>query len=294
MKRGAALAGVLFGLAGCGPSLGGLVEAKHYREAICAAHDGGEDARTEVGRALDKDADLQVHVHVVSEEELRPVLGEATSGVLARGRLVRVLAESNVLPVDALGIEASFVTEGGLVAGLSASWETLAWVTQEKLPPRRREETYATPGNVLRGGAAVLTLGLSLLFTEFEPGSVEVDASPSEFARMAPLATRLRITTERGGCHSPTLPALSSATGAGQRCTFYFVLDDVSRAPVFLDIKARYRAMRHNAESLSEPDRQCAVERTFQVPLGPPAGIEEVARKKFGPRMRGLGEVARR
>jgi len=294
MMRSAALAGVLLLLAGCGPSLGGLIEAKHYREAICAANEGGEGTRAEVGGALDKDADLQVHVHVVSAEELRPVLGAATDKVLARGRLARVMVESNVLPVDAVEFEASFVTEGGLVAGLDAGWETLAWVTQEKLPSRRREQTYATPGNFLRGGAAVLTLGLSLLFTEFQPGTLEVDAPPSEYARMAPLATRLRTTTERGGCKSPTLPALSSATGAGQRCTFYFVLDNVSRAPVALELKARYLAMRHNAVMLREADRRCAVERTFRVPFGPPATMEEVARTKFGARTRAIGEVAAR
>jgi hypothetical protein len=300
MKRGAAIAGVLSLsclaplVAGCGPSLGGLIEAKHYREAICAANDGGEGDRAEVGRALDKDADLLVHVHVVSAEELRPALGEATEKVIERGRLARVLVESNVLPVDELEIKAGFVTEGGLVAGLEASWEALAWATEEKLPPRRLEQTYATPGNILKGGAAVLTLGLSLLFTDFEPGTVEVDAPPSEFERMAPLATRLRAATERGGCRSPTLPAMSSATGAGQRCAFYFMLDNVSRAPVLLDLKARYVAMRHNAESRREEERRCAVERTFQVPLGPPSRIEEAAREKFGARMRAVAAIATR
>ncbi|UQA55425.1 hypothetical protein [Polyangium aurulentum] len=294
MMRGAALAGVLLLVAGCGPSLGGLIEAKHYREAICAATDGTEGARAEVASALDKDADLQVHVHVVTAEELQPVLGSATEKVIERGRLARVMVDSNVLPVDTLEIEASFVTDGGFVAGLDAGWEALAWVTQEKLPGRHREETYATPGNLLRGGAAVLTLGLSLLFTDFQPGMVEVDAPPSEFARMAPLATRLRATTERGGCKSAAMPAPSSAAGAGQRCTFYFVLDNVSRMPVLLELKARYAATRHNAESLAYTHRECAVERTFRVPLGPPAGIEEAARRKFGTRMRAVGEVAAR
>jgi hypothetical protein len=230
-----------------------------------------------------------VHMHVASAEELRPVLEAATDQVSGRARLVRVSVQSNVLPIDSIGIQASLTTDGGQVAGVPADWQTLAWVTQEKLPPKRTVETYATGENVLKGGAAILTLGFSLLFTDFEPGYVEVDAPLSEFEAMAPLASRLHRTTSRGGCSDITL----SASGAGKRCEWYFLLDNVSREPVSLELSARYLASRVAELQGSEESKTCVVERRFRMQLGPPAGVEAVVRERFGSEMRPVREVMR-
>src|SRR5688572_19465624 len=99
-----ACAGAL--LAGCGPSLSGLVREKHYREAVCAAHDGSDSDKRAVARALGVDAGLYVHVHVVPKEELRAILGDATDKVSARAQLARVRVQSNRLPVDEVVLDA--------------------------------------------------------------------------------------------------------------------------------------------------------------------------------------------
>lgn len=281
--------GGLFMLSACGPSLSGLVRDKHYREAICAAQDGGEQDRRDVGHALDADAAFYVHMHVVSTEELRPVLEAATEQVSARTKLVRVSVQSNVLPIDAIRMEPSMRAESGKLAGVFADWQTLAWATQEKLPGKRTEKTYITGENVLKGGAAVLTLGFSLLFTDFEPGYVEVDPPLEAFEAMAPLASRLHRTTSRGGC----LDITQSSSGAGKRCEWYFLLDNVSRDPVSLELRARYVSARAGERAGDIEEKSCVVERRFQMSLGPPAGIEAIVRERFGNEMRPVREVMR-
>lgn len=288
MRLAALIAGLL-ALSGCGPSVAGLVKDRHYKEAICAGQEGSWSTREMVGRALDADAALLIHAHVASADELRAVLGGSTDQVLERARLVRVSAQSNVLPIDALGIHAAFMTGRGQRAAVIANWTTLAWLTQEKLPPKRVEETYVTGENVLKGGAAVLTLGLSLLFTDFEPGYVEVDAPLSEFERIAPLASRLHRTTERGGCLDITL----SASGAGQRCTWYFLVDNISRAPVSLELTTRYVAQRVGIESGTTEELTCVIERRYEFALGPPPGMEAVVKESFGGEMRFVRDVMR-
>src|SRR5690242_3786553 len=158
MKRRAAflLCGS-FALGGCGPSLQSLVQAKHYREAICAGQEGNDDDRKLVGQALDKDADLFLHIHVVSNDELGPVLGLTTEAAAKRGRIIRVKLQSNVLPVDKLELNGSFTTDEGRTAAVIADWPSLAWITNEKLPQQQVEKTYMTGENFLKGSAAVLT-----------------------------------------------------------------------------------------------------------------------------------------
>src|SRR5262245_21052689 len=121
MKRRAVF--LLFGtltIGGCGPNLQSLVRAKHYREAICAGEEGNDGDRNLVGQALDKDADLLLHMHVVSNDELRPVLGDKTDAAMSRARLVRVNMQSNVLPLDRMEIDGHFVTQDGKTAAVIA------------------------------------------------------------------------------------------------------------------------------------------------------------------------------
>jgi len=281
MKRRAAflLCGTLT-LGGCGPSLQSLVQAKHYREAIAAGQEGNDDDRKIVGRALDKDTDLLVHVHVVSNDELAPLLGEETKAATKRARIIRVKLQSNVLPVDKLELNGTFTTEEGRTAAVIADWQSLAWITNEKLPEQRVEKTYLTGENFLKGSAAVLTAGLSLLFTDFRPGSVVVDAPLSEFEAMAPPASALHREAGRSGCAN-----VGMAEGSGQRCTWYFVLDGVSISAVALDIDTRYVSTRENANSYNVEDSTCALQRHIHLPLGTPENIEKLTRKRFGSQM---------
>lgn len=271
-------------LGACGPSVRSLVTQRHYREAVCAAHDGSDRDRALVGQALDASAGLLAHVHVVTDDELRASLGPGFSPGAVRGRLVRVIAQSDLLPLDTLDLAVTFTAEGGRMAALPATWETLAWSTRETLPPHRASQTYLTGGNILRGAAAFFTLGFSLLFADFRPDTIAVEAPLSEYERLAPIATRLHGTTERAGCANHSLSA-----GAGQRCEWYFVLDTVSHDPVTMELTVRYAAMRAGG-SETEPE-SCALTRSFRIPLGAPDEIAAQTRARFGDTARPVTEL---
>ncbi len=288
MKLQALLLGGTFVLAGCGPSLQSLVQAKHYREAICAAHDGDTDDRRMVGRALDKDADLHLHVHAVSSDELRPVLGDATNATISRGRIVRVDVQSNILPIDGLDLRGTFVTDAGRTASLVADWSTLAWITNERLPPNRVEQTYATGENILKGVGALFTGGLSLFFTNFHPGNVAIQAPHSEFVRMAPHASALRNTTEAARC-----TAIGAADGAGRKCTWYLILDNISRTPVAFQLETSYSSLRQTGKQFPDVEDQCLVKRPIRIPLGKPEDIEKASREQFGDKMQPVRSLVR-
>lgn len=283
-----ALLAVCAALGGCGPAIKDLVADRHYREAVCAAHDGDTRDRELVGAALERDAAVVVHVHVASASELRTVLGDDTDRVMARGRFVQVVAQSDVLPVDVVRLTTAFGNSDGQVSGLPATWPTLAWMTGEALPPRRTAQTWITGRNVLAAGAALFTAGLSLFFEGFRPETIEVDAPLSEFQRVAPHAAALRGVAEGASCGEHRL---SPADGAGQRCSWYFVLDASSPSPVTLNVTARFEARRVGSAASNEG--ACAVERVWEVPLGVPAAVEEVARERFGDALHAITSVGR-
>jgi hypothetical protein len=295
MKRAAALMIAVALLGGCGPSLRGLVTAKHYREAICAAHDGSEAEQKTVLRALNEDAGIHVHVHVLSADELRPVLGDSTGAVSKRAQLARVRAQSNALPIDQLTLDVSWKTARGEIAALPVAWESLALATREKLPPRRKVSTYLTGWNLLKLGGAIFTGGLSLPFTEFNAEIVEVDAPLHEYQESAPLASALLASMPSGGCRRPRTTA-AGADPPGQICDWYFVIDQLSGAPIELEVRSRYTAMRRGGDLSDTTERglkkRCYVERASRISLGETRTLTETSRAMFGARMAPLGEVA--
>lgn len=274
--------------AGCGPSVHSLVQAKHYREAVCAAHDGAADELDYVARALDKDADIYVHVHTVSEAELQTVLGLDTPAALDRGRMIRVSLQSNILPLDNLELETKFATQDGKTASIPVGWKSLAWLTNEKLPPNRIAENYVTGENLLKAAGVLVTAGFLLLFTKFHPYTYEVDPPLWEFKQSSPRAFALHETTRTGGCTD-----LGGNRGVGKKCTFYHILDSVSKEPVALQIDARYVSMRQTGKSAEDSEERCLVPRTVQLPLGTPQEIEKVTRERFGDRMQPVRALIR-
>lgn len=270
-------------LAGCGPNLQSLVHEKHYREAVCAAEDGNDSDRVLVGNALDKDADVQLGLHVVSSDELRPILGDRTNESLQRGRILRVVAQSNVLPVDDVELKGTFVTESGRTAALVADWNTLAFLTHEKLPPQRVQQTYMTGENVLKGGAAILTAGLSLLFTSFRPGNVVVDPSPADYEAYAPQASKLHHTTGHSACSY-----IEVGTGLGRRCTWFFVLDTAPSSRVTFELGTHYVSRRQTGKPSSEKEDRCSVVRFNRVALTTPGNMETFVQERFGGRMQSV------
>lgn len=285
-------------LGGCGPSLSSLVRERHYREAVCAAHDGSDDDKGAVARALGADAGLYVHVYVVPKEELRAILGDATDNVSARAQFARVRVQSNKLPLDDIALDAFITAPGGEIAGAPVRWDTLALATSETLPPTRteRRETYVTGANLLKAGGAVLTMGLSMLFMDFTPETFEVDVTHEDYPRALPLAAALRGSMPPSGCQRlGGGGAPGSSDGVGQRCDFYLVVETLADMSGTLNIRARYVAMREKLREYESPEeekeRRCVVEGVSRVPLGPLHEIGEATKKIFGPEMRPVAEV---
>lgn len=277
--RGVAALALLLG--GCGPSVQGLLADGHLREATCAAYDG-HDARR-VGDALATLADVQVHVQVVDDDAVRAARSARPTQVPVT--LLRVEAQTAMLPLDGASLEAAVGTVVGDAAALPPRWETFAWWTGERLPPPHTGQTYLTGGNVLRFGAAALSLGLSLLFTDFRPDVTRVEPTWAEYERAAPLAARLMTSTARRGCvaHAP-------GSAAGQRCVWYFLYAARDEVPVALSLSTRFEASRLGEGDRDEPP--CSVVRAAYVTLGPPEGLRARLDAVFGGGARRLRDVA--
>ncbi|MBA2540400.1 MAG: hypothetical protein H0V17_12240 [Deltaproteobacteria bacterium] len=270
-------------LVGCGPNLQTLASKRHYREAVCAANDGSGDDRAFVRRALTKDADPHIHVEVVRHDQLARALAGASSGerdrIAGRAQFVRVQLRTHVVPVDGLDASVDLVEPGGGSLGHPATWEQLAEVTGEKLPPKQTHSSYLHGGTLLRGAAAFFTLGLSLPFTTFRRRSYETDAPDEAYLMSAPLAHALRdATAYGGGCRA--VP--SRSTGHGLACTWYLAIDPADRQrEVALSVSLAYRSAR-------KTEGHCAVRETQTIKLGRIDALAQRTTKTFGPRMRAL------
>lgn len=257
---------------GCAPTLGQLVDQKHYREAVCAAVDEG--AEDEVADALSDDANLHVHLHRVTRQELEPVLGpEAAADVQQRAQFVRVRLQSNAIPVDDYAVRVAF--EG--TPSAPVDWKSLAFATGETLPPKVRGQTYATARNLGVGTAAVFTLGLSLFVTGgFKPGTRLYQAPRSDYLSWAPHATALHDEMAR----SHTCPSLGGGSHQQKRCDLFFVLEP-GNLDGTLSVDQTFASKRVSVGR----DDVCRVEHTAQVPL---------AEVDFGLEMQPLTRIATR
>jgi hypothetical protein len=260
---------------GCGATIAELVQHRHYREAICAGDEGNATDRREVTDALWRDAALHLHVHDVTSSELEPVLAEHTERVMRRARFLRVRLQTNVLPVDGWDLRLELTDTVGVAHAAPLGYPSLAFATDETLPPSRLVETYGTGDNVLKGIAAVLTLGMSLPFTEFRPGLVETGPTPMDYAKSAPLATSLR---DALGTETCDRPGWATSRAASHRCEAFFVLENRPRARWQLHIEQTFAASRVGVESPDDDEAVCRIARRSRIDLG--SNVEA-----FGPRM---------
>lgn len=260
---------------GCSQALPEAVSAKHYREAICGAHDGSDSDKAYVSDALATDADVWVHVHVVSRDELESIVPFGAEEIHRRAHFLRVVVRSNELPVDALELAGGFRGHSNEVVASPIDWQSMAWVTEEKLPPKRQTTTALTAGNVGRVALAGLTLGLSLPFTRFNRETIMVDAPYHEYKAMAPKATALvDAFSHRGGCRSSTLVEKGGGF-AGQRCEGWFVVERTAAAAVELHITTTYTSKRIGVSpSAREEERTCTVTSDRALDLGAASELE--------------------
>ena len=285
MMRRAMLGMVCLGAIGCAPRLSALVEHKHYREAICAADDGGQRARQRVAEALVADTDTYVHVQRLDGREL-VALGvgpELAYEVLSRVNLVRIVVRTNTLPVDELSLEVTVQGEDMGAAAAPVGWETLAVATGEQVPAAQQVRSYATIGNVLRGVGVVMTGGLSLKYTNFQPRLRTLPATLDVYMRDMPRAAALLEALPPIHCEGIGLRA--NELGGGQRCTGYFVFDRSPATQWTLTVAQTYVATREVAGGGA-----CSHQRTTSAAIG----ASEEWSAVFGPRMRRLEELPRR
>lgn len=269
---------LLGGALGCAPRVATLVQHKHYREAICAAHDGGEARRRLVSEALAADTELYLHVERIDAAELEPILGDPATvqAVLERVHLVRITARTNTLPIDDLGLWLEIHGDEMGAAGAPIGWETLAVATGERPPGPHQYETYATVGNALRILGAVVTVGVSLRFTRFGKRTVTMAAPPQEYASRMPIAAALVQALPAPYCEGAGLSARDGE--AGLSCHGTFVLD---RSP-----SARW-TLTFSQTFVVDGDAQCSHRRVSRVEIGRTDEWSTV----FGPRMRRLDEL---
>lgn len=250
-------------LIGCGPSASSLVAQKHYREALCSESD---EAR--VAKALWEDTNAYLHLHVVTPEEMASAIGDQpTPAIRERARFVRLTLETNRLPVD--GIRVAITGQPAVLA--SPSWDRLAQLTHEKLPPKERHTTSLTAKNVFNVGAIFLSGGLWLLTDpRFNEGEVWLDASDAKYREQAPIAYALREATSVTGTCSGATASANEEAPVGLSCTRYFVVDRVDPTPVELVLTFEYVAYRWKPSLRDyQPEKrdQCLGTYVVHVPL---------------------------
>lgn len=280
MKRSLHLA-LVSSLVGCAPRVSALVEHKHYREAICAAHDGGAHRRRIVSEALAADTGAYVHVHRVELAELAALIGDPAlaEDVLARVYLVKISIQTNTLPLDDLELAVDIQGEDMGAGAAPIGWDSLAVATREAVPAPDRRETYATIGNLLRGIGVLVTGGLSLRVTNFDKRTYFFAQPPEVYARQMPRAAALMRALGPVRCDGVRLDGRADA---GVRCAGHFVFDPAPAARWSLTLAQTYVAA-------IDVDREAACRHARVVSVDIGRADEWGAR--FGPRMRALGEL---
>jgi hypothetical protein len=253
-------------VAGCGgPSLSQLVAGKHYREAVCLATDGSQSERDRLERALTADAQLYVHVHVITKEELRPLLAESTDLVSSRALFVRVRAQSNVLPVDRMKVSVALAGSGTRVPAKPLDGDSLAFATHEDVP-KPHTESSVNPLGVL---VTIVTFGI---FGNLGGGRTETVQPTEREYRDAPIAFKLRKAMPDAHCEALDMG------GRGQSCQAFFIVDPQVDVPVKLVVGTTYEADR----SADDGGDACSIAAESSVSLGPPRDIANRTQNLFG------------
>lgn len=262
-------------LSACAPSVRDLVSHHHYREAVCAASEGAEPAL--VRRSLLRDLRVQLHAQVVRHGTIEALSSQRAARSHRVLRLVRVDLQTDALPIDALSIEGSLSTDGDSMSVRPATIDSLAQLTRERLPRDRVASTYFTGPNVLRGMAALVTGGISLLFSPMQRESYTIAPRPDEIARAAPLAWDIGQHVHRHGC--------ARGPNGAVRCQWYAIVDEVAIAPLELRLSLQY-----GADSVGSR-RGCVIDQSVSVALGLVGTLEHTLPQRFGDRARPLDEL---
>ncbi len=265
-----------------------LIADKHYREALCAAQD--TDEQQEVADALAKDANLQLHIHRITQTELAKVIpSENATAIGKRAQLLRIKLQTNGLPVDnhrvSLHIDGPEMDGARVrVAIAPVNWKSLAYATEETLPPSVLRPSYLTGENILKGVGAVFSFGFSLLFTKpFRTRNRAVNAPRSEYQRLAPIATALNDVLGGRRCG-----AFGAAKRQAKKCVYFVVVKGPQSPSWTLKVEQQFTSKRVTGQGRHD-EQLCLGTSRKRVLLGPSdGGIQRV----FGPRMQPLNRLA--
>jgi hypothetical protein len=282
MKQLVMLTTLALATVACGPSVRPLVEARHYREAVCAANDGVEPAL--VRSALARDSAIAVHAQRVNHGQLDALEARLPGDPPVSVSLLRIDAQSNALPLDGLELEVSVAGRSSGVIARPATFERFVELTRERLPPHHTTLSWWNEANSLRGLAALATGGVSLLFAPFRQEAVSIPPSAYELARAAPRATALLALTNGAGCRAH----VDGVRGA--RCRWYWLVVAAPDAEVELSLSARASADR--TERRRDEDR-CSLTVRAEVSLGPARRLGATLDRMFDGRALPLVELTR-
>lgn len=194
-------------------------------ERLFAAQDGSNFNKEVVRKALANDSEIYFHAYALGEDELKPILGDSTAEEMSSSSL-----RSNKYSRQYSAHRRTFASVGfkrGLTTNVASniSWDSLAWVTKETLPPKHTRSTYATGDNILKGIGVFFVRGLLLPFVGFKEGAYEVDAPIEEYKAKAPKATALYQSLPSRGCVATSLGNPNGAdASSGLDCFSIYVL----------------------------------------------------------------------
>lgn len=193
MRRAALLALLSLSLQGCMPTFSHLMEHRRYADALCRARSAPE-AEALVA-AVERDAEMRVHLHTVREEELQAALGEQGKVIAGKVTLVRMNLTSNTIPLSgfaSVNLQLGKEQARNLTGEHSPSGEQAAVLfalTGETMPGASTAVDTGALARELTWG--VFTLGMKQLLFGSEKLTYKVGPGRSDYLLSGPRAMAL-------------------------------------------------------------------------------------------------------
>ena len=258
MKRAWIAATLAASSVGCVPSLPALVQARRYDDAVC--HASTEAEAKQVAAAIERDADVRLHLYAVHAAEARPVLGDKTTEVLDKITLLRAKIVANDLPARpfaslTLSVDDQHVPGEGAARPGSATAALMFDLTGEKMPGSR---TVIDADKVAReAGWALVTLGMKQLLFGTDKLTHEAEPSRGDLVRAGPKAMSIYDGVRAGGVDAYVIPRS---------------VEDRTKLSASLSIMTN-----------DEDSAECTLTITYAMPLGQPSRpLTESIDQRFG------------
>ena len=270
-------------LQACAPTIPSLLEQRHYSEALCAAayySDEPEQDRALVVDAIEKTAELGVHLTALSESQLSALVGAERAASMANtATFVRIATTRHRLTLDRMTTTFALVVGDDRDGGVVANRVSLSSWTAEHNP--KTKIVQLDPGgrrlvwSRMDGGIILAAIGEGLTFglipvldiagytKRFPAVRRSFKPTDEDYRRRAPNASRLHdLLTE-----APRGPGLRD---------FRYRLFGATNTPTHLEVMVDVSA--HCRDKGAAQFRRCA---RFALPPGqsPAARIQKLFEK---------------